>query len=68
MEVLETGAVYRHYKGGMYVVTGFAKHTERDERLVLYASQTDPTTTWARPVDMWSDEVAPGVQRFTRVG
>ena len=29
---------YKHYKGNMYKVIGLAKHTESEEKLVLYYS------------------------------
>lgn len=32
--------VYRHYKGGFYQVLGVARHSETDERLVVYVSLT----------------------------
>lgn len=28
--------VYRHYKGGLYLVLGVARHTETDDKLILY--------------------------------
>jgi hypothetical protein len=70
--------IYRHYKGGCYVVVGEAQHTETLEKLVIYRdcdSDHSPSKTWARPYDMfYSDQVedpeVPGrmISRFRRVG
>ena len=35
------GATYRHYKGGLYMVTGFSFDEETRQEHVLYASVTD---------------------------
>lgn len=67
--------IYRHYKGGLYSVVGFATHHETRRKLVLYVSLTTGTLT-VRPLrgasgdeDGWLDLVGASVnqERFTYV-
>lgn len=55
METVAPG-FYRHYKGGIYLVVMNARHTERDEVLVIYRAHGDPPEKepWARPVYHWN--------------
>ena len=55
--------LYRHYKGGLYIVEGVARHTENiGEDLVIYDS-LEPRGLRARPASMWNDRVD-GKPRF----
>ncbi len=61
---------YRHFKGGEYEVIGFAKHSETDEKLVIYISLYDSNEVWARPYDMFLEYVevdGKKIQRFTSI-
>ena len=49
--------IYKHYKGNIYRVIGVAKHSETLDRLVVYRDVGDETKLWARPAEMWNDEV-----------
>ena len=52
------GEVYRHFKGTLYRVVCVAKHTESDERLVIYTkNDTEGETVYARPVEMFLSEI-----------
>lgn len=51
------GNVYRHFKGGLYVVYGVAVHSETAELLVIYSNKDDPHRMWARPLDMFLSPV-----------
>lgn len=65
----ETGRVYRHFKGGLYIPREFAEHTETGDELVIYASITEPNRLWARPLSMWNETVTVNgveVTRFSR--
>ena len=43
------GGVYRHFKGGEYMVIGVAEHTTAREKLVVYMPMSEVVHTWARP-------------------
>lgn len=49
--------IWRHYKGGVYEVIGFATHTETKEPLIIYRNIHDPNNVWARPFRMWEELV-----------
>ncbi len=67
MENIIIGRVYKHFKGNLYKVIGFAKHSETLEDMVVY----QPLKTgdnWVRPVSMWNETVdEKGTHRFTLV-
>ena len=50
------GVLYRHFKGGMYRVCGFATHTETRETMVIYENVYSGTI-WARPIEMFCEMV-----------
>jgi hypothetical protein len=59
---------YRHFKGGEYEVLGVARHSETDERLVVYRPLYADTGLWVRPVAMFLETVehdGKPVPRFT---
>jgi hypothetical protein len=58
MDTVQAG-VYKHYKGGLVLVLGVARHSERDERLVAYVPlgvKPGPRIT-VRPYDLFFGEV-----------
>ena len=62
--------VYRHYKGNLYEVVGFAVHSETLEEMVIYKALYGERRTWVRPLSMWEELVtAEGkiVKRFMPV-
>lgn len=62
---------YRHYKGGEYDVIGVARHSETDERLVVYRPRYGERGLWVRPLGMFTEKVRIGsseVPRFAFVG
>jgi hypothetical protein len=62
---------YRHYKGGEYEVIGVARHSETDERLVVYRPLYNDTGLWVRPAAMFAETVLVNgqpVPRFTYLG
>jgi hypothetical protein len=61
--------VYQHYKGALYIVLCFARHTETNEGFVVYRS-VDCGDVWVRPSSMFAETVRVGgeaVARFRKV-
>ena len=62
---------YRHFKGGEYEVIGVARHSETDERLVVYRPLYNDTGLWVRPLAMFTETVTHNsevVPRFAYLG
>ncbi len=62
---------YRHFKGGEYEVVGVARHSETDERLVVYRPLVGDGGLWVRPAAMFLEPVEHDgrtVPRFTPLG
>lgn len=57
---------YRHYKGKDYEVIDVATHSETGEKLVVYRTLYGDYDLWARPLEMFSDEVEYNGQRHPR--
>ena len=65
MQEIIVGRAYRHFKGNLYKVVGFAKHSETLEDMVIYSS-LKTGDTWVRPKSMWNEVVDDkGTLRFT---
>jgi|GEM_PF-324484 len=61
---------YRHYKGNLYDLVGFALHSETLEEMAIYKALYGERQTWVRPLAMWSELVyinGSPVKRFERV-
>lgn len=61
---------YRHFKGGEYEVLGVARHSETNERLVVYRPLYNDTGLWVRPAAMFFEPVTVDgqlVPRFTLI-
>ena len=67
MQDIIIGKTYRHFKGNLYKVIGFAKHSETLEDMVIY----QPLKTgdnWVRPKSMWNEVIdEKSTLRFTLV-
>jgi hypothetical protein len=62
---------YRHYKGNEYEVVGIARHSETDERMVVYRPLYDDSGMWVRPLAMFLETVqvdGKTVPRFAYLG
>ena len=75
MEKMQFG-IYRHYKGKEYEVTGFVRHSETLEKLVIYKALYDSkefgdNALWVRPEKMFSEMVnmnGKEIPRFKYIG
>jgi cyclomaltodextrinase len=54
--VLKTG-LYQHYKGGQYEVIDIARHSETEEKFVLYRALYGERGLWVRPLAMFTESV-----------
>jgi hypothetical protein len=65
MQEIIVGRTYKHFKGNLYKVIGFAKHSETLEDMIIYESLRN-NTMWVRPKYMWNEVVDDkGTLRFT---
>jgi len=65
MQEIIIGKTYRHFKGNLYKVVGFAKHSETMDDMVVYESLRN-NTLWVRPKSMWNEVVDDkGTLRFS---
>ena len=61
---------YRHYKGNDYEVIGEARHSETEERFVVYRALYGEKGLWVRPLAMFLEMVTIDgrpVPRFQRL-
>jgi hypothetical protein len=58
--------VYRHYKGNLYEVIGFAKHSETLEEMVVYKALYGDGGMWVRPLSMWDNPIVVGSKTVKR--
>lgn len=52
-----TKGIYQHYKGNKYEVLDVVRHSETEERLVLYRPLEGDSGLWVRPYDMFTESV-----------
>lgn len=57
MQELKINGIYRHFKGDYYLVTDIAKHSENNEKYVVYRSLYGDGSLWIRPYEMFLEEV-----------
>ncbi len=57
---------YRHFKGNIYEVIGFAKHSETEEKMVIYKSEANPDEVWVRPYEMFAEAIERDGRKFYR--
>jgi hypothetical protein len=57
---------YRHYKGKEYIVLGIAKHSETEEKLVVYRTDYGDKDLWVRPLTMFDETVELDGQQVAR--
>lgn len=62
---LQTG-VYEHFKGNRYKVFGVARHSETEEKLVVYQKLYDDHSLCVRPLQMFVEEIERDGRRMAR--
>ena len=66
MQEIAAGKRYRHFKGNIYKIIGFAKHSETCEDMIIYESPNSGICV--RPYSMWNEVVDDtGTLRFTLI-
>lgn len=66
MEDIVINGVYKHYKGNLYKVLGFAKHSETNDDLVIYMALYGDYCVWVRPKHMWNEIVEKNGKKYKR--
>ena len=51
------GKIFRHFKGDLYLVEDFVKHSETQENMVLYRALYGECGLFVRPYEMFVEEV-----------
>jgi len=62
--------LYRHYKGRDYEVIDIARHSETEEKMVVYRCLYNDYSLWVRPLSMFRETVnvaGEQIPRFTRI-
>jgi hypothetical protein len=57
---------YRHFKGNIYKVLYFAKHSETLEDYVVYQAMYGAHGIWVRPKSMFEESLTRAGQTFKR--
>ena len=57
---------YRHYKGHDYQVIGVARHSETEEKVVVYRCLYGDQSLWVRPLSMFLETVEVAGERVSR--
>ena len=65
---IKEGAVYRHYKQGLYRVHALVLHSETLEEMVVYEAlyENSKSRWWARPRSMFVELVTVGQSTMPR--
>lgn len=66
---VNSGTIWRHWKGKAYRVLGMALDAETTEHLVLYRdAENELASIWARPLSEWHHQVTASKKRFEQIG
>lgn len=56
MDAIKKGK-YRHFKGKEYEVLGVGRHSETDEKYVIYQALYGDRQLWIRPIGMFTETI-----------
>ena len=57
MREIKVKAIYKHFKGDLYLVEDIATHSETDEKYVVYRVLYGDNKLYIRPYDLFISEV-----------
>ena len=57
MRKIKVNAIYKHFKGDLYLVEDIAIHSETKEKYVVYRALYGNNELYIRPYDMFASEV-----------
>ena len=60
------GREFRHFKGKLYRLEGFAKDSETLEEMVVYRALYGENGLWVRPAKMFFETIERGGKRMKR--
>lgn len=58
--------IYRHFKGGLYLVVGTLRHSEDEDLMVRYRQLSGQFEEWVRPLSMFNESVLVDGQKLPR--
>lgn len=64
MRDLKIHGIYKHYKGDLYIVEDIIYHSETLEKMVEYRALYGDNKLYARPYDMFLEEVNKNGQKY----
>jgi hypothetical protein len=67
-DVYEERSLWRHYKGGLYVIEGVGILEKTEEPCIIYRNATEWNgILWVRSQEEWASKTADGEDRFFKV-
>ena len=64
MNEVKINAIYKHYKGDLYIVEDIAYNSETEEKMVVYRALYGDNKLWVRPYSMFMDIVNKNNQKY----